>query len=59
MPSGGTMEDENDGPPFDKGGLQGGLCRDRIHLPLAPSLCKEGRSLKEIGPSPLPLWEEK
>ena len=37
-----TVENENDRPPFDKGGLQGGTHWDRTHLPLTPSLCKEG-----------------
>ena len=42
MPRCGATFDENDRPPLDKGGLQGGSIRSSENLPLTPSLCKEG-----------------
>ena len=42
MPGSGATLDENDRPPLDKGGLQGGSIRSSENLPLTPSLCKEG-----------------
>ena len=42
MPLRGATTDENNRPPFDKGGLQGGCAWKFANLPLTPSLCKEG-----------------
>ena len=42
MPLCGATTDENNRPPLDKGGLQGGGARKFANLPLTPSLCKEG-----------------
>src|SRR2546426_10852102 len=48
MSVGGTTKNENDRPPFDKGGLQGGTHWARADLPLIPSLCKEGGFSEEL-----------
>jgi hypothetical protein len=37
-----TTMDENNRPPLDKGGLQGGDVWKFVNLPQTPSLCKEG-----------------
>jgi hypothetical protein len=42
MPLRGATMDENNRPPLDKGGLQGGDAWKFANLPLTPSLCKEG-----------------
>ena len=42
MPLGGATTDENDRPPFSKGGLQGGRTWPCCDLLLTPSLEKEG-----------------
>ncbi len=42
MPLCGATTDENNRPPFDKGGFQGGGAWKFANLPLTPSLCKEG-----------------
>ena len=45
MPLCGATTDENNRPPLDKGGLQGGGARKFVNLPLTPSLSKEGERL--------------
>ena len=42
MPRRSATTDENNRPPLDKGGLQGGDAWKFANLPQTPSWCKEG-----------------
>ena len=54
MPLCGATTDENNRPPLDKGGLQGGGAWKFANLPLTPLLVEEGgTSFSEEFPMPL------